>query len=310
MSIGPVVKEALTLLRSTLPSTIIFHEEIDENCGTSLGDATEMHQIVMNLCTNAFHAMQERGGTLSVSLKRLGQPPPRKLAGARLEPGKCVCLEVSDTGHGMDAKTMERIFDPYFTTKEVGQGTGLGLSTVLGIVKRYGGDMVVRSAPDRGSTFSIYLPLESDQTVVPEGPPARATPKYLGCERILFIDDEAPIVHVSKQALGLMGYSVEGYTDSEEALGAFRSDPQRFDLVITDQTMPKLTGLDLAREVQRIRRGTPVILCSGFSEAIYEQNVGSLGVAAYLPKPFLPLDIAATIRRVMDGLEAAAAAGP
>jgi PAS domain S-box-containing protein len=292
LQVKPIVKEALKLLRASLPTTIEIRQDIRSEA-IVMADPTQVHQILMNLCTNAGYAMQEEGGILEVRLTdtELDAQYTGVLPGSYLE------LTVRDTGTGMDVSTMKQMFDPYFTTKEKGQGTGLGLSVVHGIVTSCGGAIRVYSEVGKGSIFHVYLPVkegvEKGEDVVEESLP-------LGTERILFIDDEPFMVNLQKRALESLGYSVVARTSSLEALEAFRAAPERFDLVITDMTMPHMTGEKLAREMIKIRSDIPVILCSGFSPNMTEQKAKALGIRAFVAKPLLKRDLAMTIREVLD----------
>ena len=310
-----VAKEAIKLLRASLPTTIEIRQDI-QNESWVLADPTQIHQILMNLCTNAGHAMQEKGGILEVSLrnvdlktdqnrskieipKSMAQSAPGWAGQAEigLAPGSYLRLTVSDTGHGMDRSTIQRIFDPYFTTKDKGEGTGLGLSVVHGIVKDHGGTVTVYSEPGRGAAFHVYLPVierESELDVAAE----KILPT--GTERILFIDDEPSLVNLGTQMLEGLGYKVVTRTSSLEALELFKEQYDKFDLVFTDMTMPNMTGEELAKEVLKVRPDIPVILCTGFSSRITEEKAKAFGIRAFVMKPLLKLDMAKTIRRVLD----------
>ena len=293
-----IVKEALKMLRASLPTTIHIHEEIDTGCGMVLADPTNIHQIVINLCTNSLHAMENEEGTLSVRLCRK-EMAGQALAERAVAAGEFVVLSVSDTGHGMDRQTMERIFDPYFTTKEVGKGTGLGLAVIHGIVEDYKGFIEVESEPGQGTTFHIYLPaLERDKPAAVEAAQKEDLP--MGNERILVVDDEEIIVRLLQSGLSRLGYEVVGKTDSREALALVRNEPDRFDLVITDQTMPNLTGANLAVEIFKIRPEMPLILCTGYSSVVSEESALALGIKAYLAKPVERKLLAQTVRRLLD----------
>ena len=293
-----IVKEALKMLRASLPTTIHIHEEIDTNCGKVLADPTNIHQIVINLCTNSLHAMENEEGTLTVRLWRKGMTA-QALTGRAVAPGEFIILSVSDTGHGMDRQTMERIFDPYFTTKEVGKGTGLGLAVIHGIVEDYKGFVEVESEPGKGTTFRIFLPaMAQDAIVEAEAPPREELPS--GSERILVIDDEDIIVQLLRSGLSRLGYEIVGVTDSREALELVRNEPDRFDLVITDQTMPNLTGANLAAEIFKIRPKMPLILCTGYSSVVSEESALAMGIKAYLTKPIERKTLAQTVRRLLD----------
>ena len=293
-----VVKEALKLIQSTLPATIEIVPNIDPDCKPVLADPTRIHQIVMNLCTNAYHAMMETGGKLEVSLRSVPVDPEGLDQNFGLRAGPALELAIRDTGLGMDRFTLGRIFDPYFTTKEPGKGTGMGLSVVHGIVKGCGGGIRVESEPGAGTAFRIYFPpIEME----PE-PAAEPAPEAVigGVEHILLVDDEVQIVEMERQMLERLGYTVTVRTSGVEALEVFRAAPDRFDLVVTDQTMPNLTGAALTRRLRSIRPDIPVILCTGFSEALTEEEARFLGVRAYLMKPVVKRQMARAIRRALS----------
>jgi PAS domain S-box-containing protein len=297
--IALIVKEALKMLRASLPSTIEMRENIVSK-STVLADATQIHQVLLNLCTNAAHAMEEKGGVLEVGLLDVDLDTDFVAPYSDVRPGPYLRLAISDTGQGMDADTIERIFDPYFTTKPPGAGTGLGLSVVHGIVKSHGGLITVNSEPGKGSSFQIFLPrIESlpDGLIAPTTSP-RSIPT--GTERILFVDDEAELGRFWQKALQDLGYQVTTRTSSFEALEAFRAQPDKYDLIITDLTMPKMTGVDLARELLRMRPDIPVILCTGFSQAITQEMARDMGIRELVMKPILTHELAETIRRVLD----------
>jgi CheY-like chemotaxis protein len=291
-----VVDDVLKLMRSTLPTTIEIRQHIPQMKNPVLANKAEIHQMVMNLCTNAGHAMRKKGGVLQIDLKEI-KVEHGTLGRVHLEPGTYQQLTISDTGHGMTPEIMERIFEPYFTTKK-GKGTGMGLSVVHGIVKSYGGNITVYSEPGVGTTFHIFLPICKEQEV---GVDTDHTSVILpGNEWVLFIDDEPVLVEMGGEMMKKMGYHVVTKTNSIEALEEFNTEPNRFDLVITDQTMPNLTGLQLAKEIRKKRADIPIILFSGFSEAINEENFKSQGIDAFLMKPILEKDLATTIRNVLD----------
>ncbi len=292
-----IVKEALKLLRASLPSTIEISQDVSTGLDTILGDPTQIHQVLMNLCTNAHHAMGEKGGVLGVTLAPVDLDAEGTTPYPDLHPGAYLKLTVSDTGHGMEQSTMERIFDPYFTTKEKEVGTGLGLAVVHGIVKSHGGAIKVSSNPAEGTSFHILFP-RLDMRVVEKAGPIQALPT--GAERVLFIDDEKALVEIGKQMLGRLGYECVCRTSSIETLEAFRAQPHRFDLVITDQTMPGLTGAGLAKELMRIRPDIPIILCTGYSELISEDKAMAIGIREFIMKPILIHDLAIAIRKVLD----------
>jgi|GEM_PF-2249556 len=296
MQLKYIVKEALTFLRSTLPSTIEIQEKIDKDVGEIDADPTQMHQVLMNLCTNAGHAMEKNGGILEVSLHNVELGTGN--AELNLEPGGYLRLSVSDTGCGMTREVMEKIFDPYFTTKERGEGTGIGLSVVHGIVAQHGGDITVESEPGKGSTFHVYLPLTQAEEEEPAVKEQNPLPK--GAERILFIDDEAALANMGKQMLQHLGYHVTAMTSSTEALALFREDPNQFDLVITDTTMPHMPGDILAQELMKIRPDIPVIIFTGHSKRISPERAKEMGIKGFLMKPLDMRVLAETVRKALD----------
>ncbi|RLB99814.1 MAG: hybrid sensor histidine kinase/response regulator [Deltaproteobacteria bacterium] len=298
LMVQPIIREVLKLLRATLPTTIRISQNIDKTCGPVMADPVQIHQIIMNLCTNAYHAMDEGGGTLNVTLNEmeLGSDPLSSYSD--MEPGPYLKFTVSDTGHGMTDEVMERIFDPYFTTKEQNKGTGLGLSVVHGIIKSYGGHISVYSKPGQGAAFHICLPLIEAKPAEQERLSDDPIPR--GQEHILLLDDEEQIVQMEAYMLERLGYKITRMTASPEALKAFRAAPENFDLVITDMTMPSMTGLELSREVIRIRPDMPIILLSGFSDLITEESVKAAGIREYAEKPVTRGSLAKMIRRVLD----------
>jgi len=296
-----LIEETLALLKASLPATIEIRNHLQGQVGVIPADPSQIHQVLMNVCTNAGHAMQENGGVLSIELEEIsleGQSYPHEPV---LSPGRYARISISDTGIGMSAELRSRIFEPFFTTKEPGKGTGLGLSMAHGIVESHGGAITVYSEPGEGSTFRIYLPVAEDHDLQPKDPDNDEQGLQQGTERILFIDDEPSIADLGKNLLQGLGYTVVTRTSSVEALELFRAKPQDFDLVITDMTMPQLTGDRLSVELQRLRPGLPIIMATGFSERITEQKAKALGINAFVMKPFLTHQIAATIRRVLDG---------
>lgn len=293
-----VIKEALTLLRASIPKSIEFIENIDNDCGPVLGDSNQFHQIIINLCTNAFHAMEETGGRLEVNLTDIDIGADEIRDELDMKPGRYARLAVSDTGCGMGTEVLERIFDPYFTTKAPGKGTGMGLPVVHGIVKAHGGAIKVYSKLGNGTTFHVYLPIVD--TVGMKTEVGSYEKKPMGKEKILLIDDEVQIVYMVQQMLERLGYHVTAQTSSIEALEVFRSRPEDFELVITDQTMPNMMGTDLAKELIEIRPDIPVILCTGFSETITEEKAKAMGIREYVMKPIVISRIANTIRKVLD----------
>jgi PAS domain S-box-containing protein len=294
-----IVNESLKLLRATIPSTIEIRHAIDKDCGAILADPSRLHQVMMNLCTNAFQAMENEPGVLTVTLQR------RELSARDVEsefhavPGPYVELAVSDTGQGMDQATMARIFEPYFTTKGYGKGTGLGLALVHGVVHECGGMIKVESEVGRGSTFRLYFP------IIPEGvgQAAAAGPvasDFAGNERILVVDDEATIVAFEKFVLEGLGYTVTTTTRSTEALALFLAAPDRFDLLISDQAMPEMPGTELVKKVLAIRPELPVILCTGYSSQVNEETAPARGISKFVMKPFSGEELARVVRKALD----------
>ncbi len=302
MRVQTLIKEALKLLRATIPSSIEIHSSVDEDCGLIKGDPTQIHQVIMNLSTNAYHALQETGGKLEVSLKEINLSYEESLQKVGIKVGRHLELTVKDNGHGMTPQVLERIFDPYYTTKKQGKGTGLGLSVTHGIIKNHGGDISVSSQPGVGSTFSAYLPVIDDVDVEME--PAETASATNGNERILLIDDEAQIIDIERRILERLGYRVTSKTDSEEALEEFSARPELFDLVITDMTMPKITGDRLARRLMDINPQIPVIMCTGFNEAITEEKALAMGINKFVMKPIIKDELACAIRTVLDNPKA------
>ena len=295
-----IVKETLKLIRSTLPTDIEIKEDIVKDVGIVNADPTQMQQVIMNLCTNAGHAMQKEGGILSVGL---GNVELDDIAAAQyidIDPGTYLRLTVSDTGSGMISEVMEHIFEPYFTTKEKGVGIGMGLSIVHGIVKNHNGGITVYSEPGKGSTFQVYLPIIRE---IEEQPEAREKETLsTGHERILLVDDEPVLAELGKQMLERFGYEVAVKMSSIDALEMFRSQPDSFDLVITDMTMPKMMGDRLAKKLVEIRPDIPIIICTGYSERMSEEKAKRIGVKALIMKPFEIKDLVNTVRKVIDGL--------
>ncbi|MBU2549658.1 MAG: response regulator [Proteobacteria bacterium] len=298
VNIAPVVKEALKLLRATLPTTIEIQPHIDPDPGAVLVDPTQIHQVLMNLCGNAAHAMRDAGGTLVVRLEETELDPDEAERIPELPAGRYQRLSVSDTGHGMDRETMNRIFEPFFTTKPQGEGTGMGLAVVHGIIQGHGGAIQVNSRPGQGTYFNVFLPLVQGR--LPEVQPVDSAPLPRGREHVLLVDDESSLVDVGRQMLERLGYTVTGRTSSREALELFAADPDRFDLIITDQTMPGMTGVELAREIMRLRPETPVMICTGYSASISAREAEAMGIRRLLMKPLVVRKIAESIREVLD----------
>lgn len=292
IQIQPLIKEGLKMLRSSIPSTISITEEIEENGGTILADPTQIYQILMNLCTNAYQAMEETGGVLSVTLKTTFID-----INEHVPPGEYLELTVSDTGRGIGPDVITKIFDPFFTTKEPGKGTGMGLAIIHGIMQDYGGAITVESQLGKGSAFHAYFPVV-EKDAYPEIKASETIP--MGTERILFIDDEEFLTEMGKDMLERLGYHVTARHSSLEALATFQNTPNEFDLVITDQTMPDITGSDLARLMLKIRPDIPIILCTGYSNLIDESSAKAIGIKEFALKPLTKETIAKVIRKVLS----------
>ncbi len=293
-----IAKEALKLLRASIPASITINQDLECEAAI-LGDPSQVHQIFMNLCTNAAQAMSDDSGVLTVHLSdaTVQTETDSVEKNESLKSGDYLKIIVTDTGIGIPEKNIESIFDPYFTTKGIGEGTGLGLAVVHGIVKSYGGEILVESEPGRGATFTVYLPALKKRVEA-----APAAPEVLpgGHERILVIDDEAAIARMCHQLLTHYGYQVTIQSSSLEALAIFKNRPADFDLVLTDMTMPDMNGARLAEEMKKIRPDIPVILCSGYSRMISEEKASGIGISAYIRKPFVKNELLKTIRNLLD----------
>jgi len=297
VKINPIVTGALKLLRSSIPTSVEIRSNITKELKIILADPTQINQIMINLCTNAAHAMEEDGGVLEISLDSITLDESTAQS-YELSPGRYVKLTVNDTGHGIDTEIKDRIFDPYFTTREVGKGSGMGLAVVHGIVMNHDGAITVDSDVGKGTTFIVFLPIVKREPV-PEIKIDEDLPT--GKERILFVDDEESIVKMGCQRLERLGYKVKVTTSPLEALDLFRSKPDQFDLVITDLTMPKMTGDKLVKEILNIRSDVPIIICTGFSEKMNGEKATAIGAAGYLEKPHEKLNLAKMVRKVLDG---------
>ena len=297
VNIGHVVKEAVNFLRPSLPSTITIKQNINSATNHILGNPTQMKQIVINLCTNAFHAMEQHGGTLEIVLKDCVFSRQDILHHPGIHPGRFVELTVSDSGQGIQPEILNKIFEPYFTTKNVGKGTGMGLAIVHGIVKSYSGFITCESELEKGSTFHVFLPVMYKKGAIETSREQEITG---GNESLLLIDDEKLLAEMGKSILEQLGYTITVHTSSLEALADFQHQPDRFDLVITDQTMPGMTGSDLAQQMLRIRPDLPMILCTGYSSIITEEQVLEMGIKGYALKPFTKRTLATLIRKVLD----------
>jgi PAS domain S-box-containing protein len=293
----PLINEALKLLRASVPKSIEIKKKLAVQEDMVMGDPTRIHQVMMNLGANSSQAMPDQKGLIEVTLDEVELSADDRPAFPDLKPGPYIRLTVSDTGLGIKPRDQERIFDPFFTTKKPGEGTGMGLSVVHGIIKDLDGGIQVYSVPGEGTTFKIYLP-QIRRTLESEAKVKKAIPT--GTERILFVDDESELVETWVQMLERLGYRVSGQGNSREALELFRLKPDQFDLIITDQTMPQMSGLDLSREFLNIRPDIPIVLCSGFSEMIDPEVIKGAGIKEFLMKPILLGEIAATIRRALE----------
>ncbi len=293
----PIITEALNLLKASFPPGVIIKHSLDPMIGTVLADPTHIHQIVMNLCTNASHAMIKTGGVLEVRLDAAMVEQKQADTIRNLKKGEYIRLMITDTGHGMDLKTKERIFEPFFTRKEVGSGSGLGLSVVHGIINNYGGAIKVESSPGKGTTFTIYLPKHGsdkiDQDKLDKKP-------VKGDEHIMFVDDEPEITYMGKKMLENLGYKVTIKTDGQSALDDFRSDPDKYALLVTDQNMPGMIGTDLAVKMKEVRPEMKVIIITGFADNLSGEILARCGISDVILKPMILDDFSKVIRRVLD----------
>jgi len=297
IQITSVIKDALKFLRSTIPTTINIHRDIQTTEETILADPTQINQIIMNLCINASQAMEQTGGDLNVTVAKVILDNNSAKEYPDLKSGDHVKIIVSDTGPGIDPEIIDQIFDPYFTTKDVGKGSGMGLAVVHGIVKNHNGAISVNSRLGKGTKFIIFFPITTEKSMV-----ERKTTKDIpgGNETILFVDDEISIVKMVKRMFERFGYKIETATTPEEALGKFSLNPDHFDLVITDMTMPQMTGVKLSEKLMDIRKDIPIIVCTGHSTLVDEEKAKELGLAAYVMKPINMQETAQTIRKILD----------
>lgn len=294
LRISLLVKEAIKFLRASLPASIEIRSDLTEDGGVVFGDATQIHQVVMNLCTNAAHAMKENGGVLHIRLETVVAAPDDMAGYWDMPPGKCLRLTVSDTGHGIPGDIVHRIFDPFFTTKERGEGTGMGLSVLHGIVKEMGGGVRVESEPGRGTTFEVFLPIQTVEPLRDTFVGREELPKGVG--RILFVDDEESVACVEGKILERLGYQVTVMTRSLEALELFKSNPQAFDLVVTDLNMPAMSGIELSRHILATRPGVPIVLCTGFADVIVQKTLDEIGIHRMLMKPMIASELAKVVK--------------
>jgi CheY-like chemotaxis protein len=294
-----ILKETVKLLKSSIPSTIQFKTEIEKQCGFVIGDPTKIHQIILNLCTNAYYAMKNGGGVLGIKLKKVDITSSDVASELHLRPGEYICLTISDNGCGISEENKDRIFDPYFTTKLRGEGTGLGLSVVHGIVKLLKGHINFQSEPDKGTVFSVYLPRTSEKVDLHDFDNYQKE-VIGGSERIMIVDDEDYVLDFEADALKSLGYEVHAFSSSKAALEAFKCQSDNFDLVITDMTMPHMTGDQLSQKIISMRPDIPVLLCTGFSEKIDEQKAKALGIRGYISKPIKLSQFADMVRKSID----------
>lgn len=297
VSLSGVVRETAGLFQATLPKTITIRITMEDDTGLVLADKTKIHQVIMNLVTNAYHAMEKAGGLLTIHLKQIVVEEEASELRV-LKPGNYACLSVGDTGEGMAPDVLERVFDPYFTTKKADKGTGLGLSVVRGIVVSFGGDVVLYSEQGKGTVAKVYLPLYHGESVREDFKPVSVA---RGKERILLVDDEDSVVRLMGKMLERLGYETTSCLSSTEAFRQFRENPGEFDLVVTDMTMPDMTGLDLAMLVRRIRTDIPVVICTGFSDQLDEERCAAHGINEYIMKPISRNNLATAVRRALDG---------
>jgi signal transduction histidine kinase/ActR/RegA family two-component response regulator len=293
-----VVEDSLKLLRATIPSNIEIRCNIQAKNHTISADATQIHQVMINLCTNAFHAMEETGGFLDIIIENVSLEKESRASHSSLALGNYIKLTVRDTGHGISSEVKSQIFDPYFTTKGVGKGTGMGLSVVHGIVKNHGGEISVDSEPQKGTAVLIYFPVIEEEAPVEETEIAEELP--VGNERILFVDDDESNVYLGRKRLERLGYQVETKMNPLEALDLFQTTPDHFDLLITDMTMPDMSGDQLVKEILKLRPDMPAILCSGFNEKIDEKKAAEIGIRQYIEKPYDNRFMAKIVRKVLD----------
>ncbi|MFC1523257.1 ATP-binding protein [Thermodesulfobacteriota bacterium] len=302
LQIHLILKEALKLLQPSIPSTIEIRQNIDPGCGNILADPTQIHQIIINLCTNAYQAMEEKGGVLTITLSSQTISQDEAADDSEFEPGEYVLLTVSDTGPGIAPKILNRIFEPYFTTKEIGKGSGLGLSVIHGIVSTHRGIIRVKSTPGKGTAIHVYFPrIEIEpateiESLVMDQPSG-------GTEHILVVDDDENIVHTTQIQLEQLGYTVTATSDSLQALELFRARPEIFDLVLTDQTMPNMTGIKMAGRMMETRSDIRVILCTGYSSQVNEETARVAGIKAFVMKPLDNRELAKAVRIVLDNGE-------
>jgi len=297
VKITHIVHEALRIVRPTFSSNIEIHEDIEPDAGIVMADPSEIRQILMNLCTNALHAMRNNGGELRIILKKVYLQLDDILECSPLEPGPYIKLSVSDTGHGMEPYIKERIFEPFFTTKSAGEGVGMGLPVIHGLIRNYGGDITVHSNPGHGTVFDLFLPVAE----LPVHKTEKVTEPHNGHkERILYVEDDKILLFMQQEIFEHLGYDVVAISNPFEALDIFAADPEIFHLVITDQVMPGMTGIQLSRELLRIRADIPIILCTGFSETVTRKEALKIGIKEFIMKPIITREVAGLIHKVLN----------
>lgn len=297
VNIGKIIKEVIVFLRSSIPTTIEIEVDIEKDLGLVFGNATQINQVLMNLCTNASYAMKDDGGVLKIDLKEVVLDK-ESAAFLSLEPGIYQQLIVSDNGIGISKEIIDRIFEPYFTTKGINEGTGMGLAVIYGIMKSHKGSINVYSEQGKGTVFNVYFPLMDIDK--PEKKTDVIHETFIGNnESILFVDDEIALVELGEQMLKNLGYRVDKRTSSIEALEAFKFNSDKYDLIITDMTMPNMTGVQLASEIHKIRSDVPIILCTGFSDRISKNNYTEKGISALVMKPILKSELSKVIQKIL-----------
>jgi CheY-like chemotaxis protein len=297
VDIRVIVRETLKLLRAAIPSTIQIREILPADIDPVVANPTQIHQLLINLCNNAAQAMSDEGGSLSIELSNVVLDFEAASKHPDLQPGAYVRFSVSDTGCGIPADLLDRVFDPYFTTKDIGKGTGMGLAVVHGIVKAHNGAIDIQSHVGKGTTVHVYFP-SSKSKALQKKTESETLP--IGNEKILFVDDEISIVKLFEKILSGLGYSVSSSTDPIQIQKLFNSDPDKYDLVISDMTMPNMTGDKLARELLNTRPDVPILICTGHSEKMSLEKANEIGIKGLLMKPVMKTDLAKTVRRVLD----------
>ena len=300
VSIGKIVKEVVNFLRTSIPTTIEIRFEKESGLPLIFGNKTQINQVLMNLCTNSAYAMKENGGLLNIELKEV-MLEADDTESLKMKPGVYQVINVSDTGTGINKDIIDKIFEPYFTTKDTGEGTGMGLAVIYGIIKNHGGDIKVYSEPGKGTVFNVYFPVPDSGIIEKSTSTDSDQPEVMGNnENILFVDDEVSLVEMGTQMITNLGYQVQSRTSSIEALEAFKADPDKYDLVITDMTMPNMTGVKLAEKIHKVRADIPVILCTGFSNGINKNNYKAQGISALIMKPVIKRELAEAIKEALD----------